>query len=128
MSDKKARVIVVTGVTRGLGHALASGFVKAGHTVIGCGRSLKALEELRRHCGKPHRFDRVDVSDEAQVSAWARSVMEEFGPPGLLLNNAALINQNAALWEVPAAEFSTLIDVNIIESKLYISLRVNVSN
>jgi NAD(P)-dependent dehydrogenase (short-subunit alcohol dehydrogenase family) len=31
----------------------------------------------------------------------------------LLLNNAALINRNAPLWEVPAKEFSDVVDVNI---------------
>ena len=35
------------------------------------------------------------------------------GPPDLLLNNAAIINQNAPLWKVPSDEFSQLIDINI---------------
>jgi len=113
MTDEKVKVIVLTGATRGLGRALVSGFVEAGHTVIGCGRSSNAIKELKNHCGKPHRFDRVDVSDDAQVSAWAHSVIAEFGPPNLLLNNAGIINENASLWEVPADEFSTVIDVNI---------------
>ncbi len=33
--------------------------------------------------------------------------------PDLLLNNAALINRNAPLWQIPAQEFSDVIDVNI---------------
>ena len=33
--------------------------------------------------------------------------------PDLLLNNAALINANAPLWTIPAAEFDRVIDVNI---------------
>ena len=48
MSDKKAKVIVVTGVTRGLGRALASGFVKAGHTVIGYCSSEKTGESPKQ--------------------------------------------------------------------------------
>ena len=113
MTGKDVRVIVVTGVTRGLGRSMVGGFVEAGHTVIGCGRSPKAIQELESQFGKPHRFDRVDVSDDKQVSAWAQSVIAKLRPPDLLLNNAALINENAALWKVPAAEFSTIIDVNI---------------
>jgi NAD(P)-dependent dehydrogenase (short-subunit alcohol dehydrogenase family) len=31
----------------------------------------------------------------------------------LLLNNAALVNHNAPLWKVPAAEFDAVMDVNI---------------
>jgi NAD(P)-dependent dehydrogenase (short-subunit alcohol dehydrogenase family) len=39
--------------------------------------------------------------------------LKSHGPPDLLLNNAALIARNAPLWEVPAREFSDVIDVNI---------------
>lgn len=38
---------------------------------------------------------------------------EPFGPPDLLINNAALINRNAPLWQVSAAEFDRVIDVNL---------------
>ena len=34
-------------------------------------------------------------------------------PPNLLINNAALINRNAPLWELSTEEFSNTIDVNI---------------
>src|SRR5207253_6336818 len=33
--------------------------------------------------------------------------------PGLLLNNAAIINKNAPLWKVSAEEFDRVIDVNL---------------
>jgi NAD(P)-dependent dehydrogenase (short-subunit alcohol dehydrogenase family) len=39
----------------------------------------------------------------------------------LLLNNAALINRNARLWEVPPEDFSQVIDVNI--KGVYLVLR-----
>ena len=35
------------------------------------------------------------------------------GPPDLLINNAAIINQTAPLWEVPADEFDRVIDIDI---------------
>ena len=40
-------------------------------------------------------------------------MLEDFGPPDLLINNAAVINANAPLWEVPVEEFQSLIDINI---------------
>jgi NAD(P)-dependent dehydrogenase (short-subunit alcohol dehydrogenase family) len=109
----ESRIIVITGATRGLGRSLASGFITAGHTVVGCGRSLKAVKELEALHGSQHRFDSVDVTDDVAVSEWAASVIRKFGPPDLLLNNAATINPNAPLWEVPAASFDDVIDVNI---------------
>ena len=105
--------IVITGVSRGLGRALVEEFAREGHQVAGCSRSPEPVEELKKQFPAPHRFDVLDVSDEKHVATWAREVLIEFGPPDLLLNNAALINANNVLWEIPAGEFSRLIDVNI---------------
>lgn len=105
--------IVITGVTRGLGRAMLQEFVVRGHTVAGCGRSEAAIEKLRMTFAAPHRFATADVADDMQVGQWARYVLTTMGPPDILINNAALTNNPAPLWEVPAAEFASLVDVNI---------------
>ena len=107
------KTILITGVTRGLGRAMAEGFIRLGHTVAGCGRSKKEIEQLRCAHTKPHEFAVVDVAADARVEAWAARLLKSHGPPDLLLNNAAIINQNAPLWRVSAQEFSHVIDVNI---------------
>jgi NAD(P)-dependent dehydrogenase (short-subunit alcohol dehydrogenase family) len=107
------RVVVITGVTRGLGRALAEGLVREGHRVIGCGRTAEAIGHLRSVLGHPHDFAQLDVTHDRAVKAWADRVIAEHGPPDLLVNNAALINRNAPVWEVPVAEFDRVIDVNI---------------
>lgn len=107
------KVVVITGVTRGLGRAMADKFIARGHTVLGCGRNADHIEELRRAYGQPHDFAVVDVVRDAQVETWAGRVLAAKGAPDLLLNNAALINRNAPLWELSAAEFDAVIDVNI---------------
>ena len=108
-----AKLIVITGVTRGLGRAMTQGLVERGHAVVGCGRSAVAIDELAARYGAPNRFDAVDVTDDAAVARWANQVIHTLGAPDLLLNNAAIINQNAPLWEVPADEFDRVVDVNI---------------
>jgi NAD(P)-dependent dehydrogenase (short-subunit alcohol dehydrogenase family) len=105
--------IVITGVTRGLGRALAERFIELGHTVLGCGRSREELDDLRRRFGPPHGFVAVDVAHDEEVRTWAQRILTEHGLPDLLVNNAALINHSAPLWEVPAEEFDRVIDVNI---------------
>lgn len=105
--------VLITGVSRGLGRAMAEEFIRLGHTVIGCGRSEKAIAELKKHFPAPNDFSAVDVSADEQVAAWAKSILSSHGAPDLLLNNAALINRNAPLWEITAKEFSDVIDVNI---------------
>ena len=107
------RLVLITGVSRGLGRAMAAGFIARGHRVRGCGRDPEAIAGLNRIHAPDHRFAVVDVADDAAVASWAASVLEEAGPPDLLLNNAAVINRNAPLWRVPADEFDRLVDINI---------------
>jgi NAD(P)-dependent dehydrogenase (short-subunit alcohol dehydrogenase family) len=111
MSVKK--IVVITGVTRGLGRAMAEELARLGHTVVGCGRSQKEIAQLRGELGKPHDFALVDVAADDEVQTWATEVLRSHGPPSLLLNNAAVINKNARLWEVNADEFSRVMDVNV---------------
>lgn len=107
------QLIVVTGATRGLGRAMVDRLIQDGHTAVGCGRSESSVRELCDAYGSPHRFDQVDVSDDGAVGEWTRSVLDEFGAPDRLLNNAAIVNRNANLWEVEAKEFDEVIDINI---------------
>jgi NAD(P)-dependent dehydrogenase (short-subunit alcohol dehydrogenase family) len=104
--------IVITGVTKGLGRALAEWFIANGHTVIGCGRSAEVLNMRFTH-PLPHDFSAVDVAEESKVALWAEKTLAAHGEPDLLINNAALINNPAPLWQVPAADFNRLIDVNL---------------
>ncbi len=109
----RGKTILITGVTRGLGRALVTEFAGLGHTVLGCGRSTAEIEKLRRTFTPPHDFEVVDVASDEDVKRWAARLLKAHGPPDLLLNNAALINRNAPLWQVSAGEFSAVIDVNI---------------
>ena len=106
------RRIVVTGVSRGLGRAMVAGFIDEGHVVAGCARSQPAIAELQQRWESPHRFDVLDVTSPLAVAAWAEQVLAA-GPVDLLINNAAVINGNAPLWEVGADEFDRVIDVNV---------------
>lgn len=99
--------IVLTGCTRGLGLELWRGFTERGHHVAGCGRSPFADP-----IPEGSRFDAVDVADDAAVAAWARSVLVD-GPPDLLVNNAAIMNAPAPVWNVPAEEVDRLVAINI---------------
>ncbi|MBI4658187.1 MAG: SDR family oxidoreductase [Verrucomicrobia bacterium] len=111
MSARK--VIVITGVTRGLGRAMALEFIRRGHHVAGCGRTRKDIEKLRAAFPSPHSFAVLDVSSDREVKSWSEHVLSAHGPPDLILNNAALINRNAQLWDIDAEEFAAVIDVNI---------------
>lgn len=105
--------IVITGVTRGLGRALAEEFIRGGHTVIGCGRGGEAIFDLRMSHGAPHDFSVMDVALDSKVALWAAKVLENEAAPDLLINNAGLMNRLAPIWEQDDLEFTKLVDVNI---------------
>jgi len=105
--------IVITGVTRGLGRALADWYIAHGHTVAGCGRSGPAIFDLRFSHPEPHSFDAVDVALPVKVGLWAERVLGAMGAPDFLIANAGLMNRPAPLWKVPADEFASLLAVNI---------------
>ncbi len=109
----KPKIVVITGCTRGLGRAMIPRFVDAGWQIAGCGRNEKHTTELSRQFAAPHLFQTCDVSREADVTAFCAAILKQFGPPDLVLNNAAIINPNAPLWETGAEEFSRIIDINI---------------
>ena len=71
------------------------------------------MAELQREHGVGHCFEACDVSSAEAVAAFCEKALGRFGTPDLVLNNAAVINANAPIWEVPADELSRVVDVNI---------------
>jgi NAD(P)-dependent dehydrogenase (short-subunit alcohol dehydrogenase family) len=110
---KMGRLILITGVTRGLGRAMVDEFIRLGHTVVGCGRSAKEINSLRKIYETPHDFYPVDVSSDEEVKSWASLLLTSHGAPDLILNNAGVINRNAQLWDISAREFSDVLDTNV---------------
>ncbi len=108
-----SRRIVITGATRGLGFAMTRRLIEAGHLVCGCGTSRQHVDRLASEFPQNHRFDVVDVSSADDVAKWSSAVVSNWGTPDLLINNAAIINENAPLWKISASEFDRLFAVNV---------------
>eukprot|EP00250_Pteridium_aquilinum_P007079 c16873_g1_i2 orf=173-889(+) len=111
-SDK---VVVITGVTRGLGRALALELAQRGHSVVGCARNEEKLLELEKALsqGSKHIFKKVDVASDSSVKEFSKTVMEAKGAPAIVINFAGIINRNGKLWELSAAEFDAVVDINV---------------
>jgi NAD(P)-dependent dehydrogenase (short-subunit alcohol dehydrogenase family) len=107
------RIVLITGVSKGLGRAMLDPFAALGHVIYGCARSDGAIANLRGKFPAPHQFRPVDVADHCQVDEWAAELLAHHPPPDLLINNAAVINENAPLWEISPGEFESVIDVNV---------------
>ena len=112
----KKELIVITGVTQGLGLAMTKWFHSNNHTVLGCGRTASKISEMNeKYCSESQKqqFSVVDVTNRNEVETWAKQIIAQYGCPTMILNNAALINNNADLVNVPAEEFERVVDVNI---------------
>lgn len=107
------KTVVITGVTKGLGLALARYFAAEGWLICGCGRNLKDIQDLSAELRAPHSITRVDVADEPSVRRWATGWLESHTAPDLLINNAAVIARVAPVWELSASEADAVINVNI---------------
>lgn len=112
MKTSTPRRIVITGVSQGLGMALVEGLIPLGHTIHGCSRGEQALAKLRERFGPPNTFSLVDVSKDQAVKGWAEEVLKQ-GIPDLVINNAAVINENAPLWQVSAEDFDRVMAINV---------------
>jgi len=110
------RTVLITGVGRGLGRALALELAKRGHTVIGCARTQDRLNSLQSDLPDPsdkHLLLNADVRSNSSIEELARIVMEKKGVPDIIVNNAGTINKNNKIWEVPEEDFDTVIDTNV---------------
>lgn len=108
-----AKIAWITGCTRGLGREMVRGLAARGWKIAGCGRSEAALVDLREELGTGHFFSPADVGSDESAAAFCEAALSEVGAPDLLVNNAALMNTPAPLWEVSAEEFDALMQVNI---------------
>lgn len=86
---------IVTGGSRGIGHAIVAELARAGVRVLFCGRDEQAGRDAEREladCGEV-AFRVADVGVEADVAALATACAERFGPPAILVSNAG-VNAN----------------------------------
>ncbi len=103
-------VIWITGCTSGLGRELVKEFYEAGHQLTaGARRPLCELSEIYPRAN----FLPLDVAQEDSVITFCQKAFKASGAPDLLINNAAIINENAPLWEISSADFDSLVQVNI---------------
>ena len=59
------------------------------------------IKNLSKSLSENTDFKALDISDHDMVRSWSSEILGKFDVPDYLINNAAVINKNATLWEVP---------------------------
>jgi uncharacterized oxidoreductase len=100
----KAKTVLITGGTSGIGLELATQLLRRGNTIIVTGRDQQKLDATRRALPDVHAFQ-SDVSDPAAIETLRDKVLEQFPAFDVLVNNAGImrnldLNQNRGLVDV----------------------------
>jgi NAD(P)-dependent dehydrogenase (short-subunit alcohol dehydrogenase family) len=116
MKDLKGKVAVVTGAASGIGRAMAERFAREGMKVVLADVEPGPLGEARDAIAKTGASTlavQVDVSSPEQVEALARKTFEAFGTAHVICNNAG-IGAAGLMWQVPLADWSWILGVNLL--------------
>lgn len=107
------RRVVITGVSEGLGLALARAFAARGATVAGCATDADRLRAVDAELGPPHLIRVASVTDEDAMARFAEEACRD-GAPDLVIANAGVINPRQPAWELPVAQWRRVLEVNVV--------------
>ncbi|HYB74268.1 MAG TPA: 3-oxoacyl-[acyl-carrier-protein] reductase [Candidatus Sulfotelmatobacter sp.] len=109
------RVALVTGGSRGIGHAAAALLARGGARVAVCARTqadAEAAAQALRDEGQEAMGLSADVADAAQAEAAVRACTERFGRLDILVNNAG-IRHDGLVLRMRDAEWDRVLAVNL---------------
>jgi len=115
MNTIQEKVVLITGASSGIGEGCARLLAERGARVVLGARRVERLEQLVadiRAAGGQAIACRLDVTDAADVQAFADAAMAEYGRIDVLLNNAGVMPLSM-LEALKLDEWNRMIDVNI---------------
>jgi D-sorbitol dehydrogenase (acceptor) len=108
----REKIAVITGGARGIGRAIAEGYVREGARVVIADLLLDEAKHTAAAIGSSAVAVSVDVGKRDSIEAMARFVADQVGPASILVNGAAIFNM-APLSEISEEHFDRQFDINV---------------
>ncbi len=110
----KNKIVFITGGTRGLGKAMAQGFLSEGASVAVNDKDAEMVarceEEFR---GKPFLAYTADITNYEEMEGVASKVWDTWGRVDVLINGAGVVAPLVPAERAKKADFDRVIDVNL---------------
>ncbi len=106
MSTLDGKLALVTGASRGIGHAIAEELGRQGAKVIGTATGTEGAAKV------PGTGKVLNVRDTAQMDALVAEVEKEHGAIAILVNNAGITKDNLAL-RMKDADWDEVMETNL---------------
>jgi NAD(P)-dependent dehydrogenase (short-subunit alcohol dehydrogenase family) len=118
--DESARIVLVTGASRGIGRAAALAFARAGAHVVAVARTQGALEELddeiralRPDVDSPATLAPLDLRDFAALDRLGEAIYRRWGHLDVFLGNAGVLGVLSPLHHVNPKDWDEVLAVNV---------------
>ncbi len=110
------KIVLVTGASRGIGKAVAEGFIDKGFRVVVAARTVASLEEIvavARAKGHESLAVPCDVTDPESVRQLFARVGDEYGRLDVLFNNAGVSAPPVPVEELTYPQWKHVVDTNL---------------
>lgn len=110
--DISSSKVVITGVSSGLGRAIAENLIQHGATVYGVARTVDKLNEIEKQLGENFIAVPLDITNQKGVDLCVGETFEEDSLPDVLINNAGA-GYFGNIDELPPEKWHQMIDTNL---------------